>query len=142
MIEVRRASGIIGVSVPWIKKVVARALKEEGAKRNSVSVLLTDNREIRSLNKQFLKHDYATDVISFWCRPETLTLRESDYLGDMVVSVQMARSVSKELSIPFKEELARYLVHGALHLLGYRDEKKRDKIRMQRRQELILRKIL
>ena len=140
MIEVRCADGITGFSVLWVKKVVARTLKEEGAKRTSVSVLLTDNREIRRLNKQFLTHDYATDVISFGMSSQPWAIGQS-FLGDIVVSVQIARSVSKELGIPFKEELARYLVHGTLHLLGYRDKKKKDKIRMQGRQEFILRKI-
>ena len=142
MIEVRAAAGVKGVSVSWVKKVVARTLKAEKAKRRAVSVLLTTNSRIKALNKKYLKHDTATDVISFWSEPETLAGGQSDYLGDIVVSVQMARAVSKELRITFKEELARYLVHGTLHLLGYQDLKKKDKMRMDRRQELLLKRVL
>lgn len=98
---------------------------------------MTDNRKIRQINKKFLKHDYATDVISFGAGPGP----ESDYLGDLVVSVDMAKSFSKELKISFKEELARYLIHGTLHLLGYDDQKPADKKKMFSRQELILSKI-
>ncbi len=133
-IEVRLDSGVKGLSAAWIKKIIAGTLNAEKVKRRSVSVLLTDNRRIRSVNRKFLRHDYATDVISFG--------GGSDTLCDLVVSVQMARSVSGELGIPFKEELARYLVHGTLHLLGYDDGTKKDKIKMEGRQELILRKLL
>ena len=58
--------------------------------------------------------------------------------GDLVVSVDTARRVSKDLNIPFREELARYLVHGTLHLLGYDDKNKKDFERMLKRQEEIL----
>ena len=146
-IEVRRAPVLTGLSVSWVKRVVSETLRLEKAKRRSVSVFLTNNRRIRKINKRFLKHDYATDVISFGlgrgARPCAPTTGEgSDYLGDLVVSVEMARSVSKKLGISFKEELARYLVHGTLHLLDYEDEEKKDRVRMHRRQETILRRVL
>jgi probable rRNA maturation factor len=133
-IEVRFATGVKGPNAVWIKKMIAGTLKAEKAKWRSVSVFLTDNRRIRSINRKFLRHDYATDVISFG--------GGSDTLCDLVVSAQMAKTVSKELKIPFKEELARYLVHGTLHLLGYDDGAKKDKMRMEGRQEWILKKLL
>ena len=115
-----------------MKKVVARTLVAEKIKKYSVSVLLTNNRQIRKLNKAYLRHGYATDVISFPLESQA---------GDVVLSVEMARSIARRLGIPFKEEIARYLVHGVLHLLGYQDKRKRDKIKMRRRQELILKKL-
>jgi probable rRNA maturation factor len=141
-IEVRFAAGAKKLNAAWIKKVVARTLRAEKAKRRSVSVLLTNDRAIRKINREYLKHDTATDVIAFGSGPGTRVPAESDHLGDVVVSVQTARAVSKELKIPFCEELARYLVHGTLHLLGYDDEAKKDKMRMEARQEHILRKLL
>ena len=94
-----------------------------------MSLLLTDDRRIRAINKRFLKHDYATDVVSF----DT---------GDIVVSAEYARRYARENGIPFREELARYLVHGTLHLLGYDDKKKKDFKEMHARQEKLLKKIL
>ena len=96
-------------------------------------MLITGDREIRRLNKKFLNHDHVTDVISFG-------LNEKDLLGEIVVSADTARRVSEELRIPFKEELARYLVHGTLHLLGYDDKNKKEFQRMHARQEEILKK--
>ena len=134
MIEVMLGRGIIGihqVRPAWIKRIVEQTLILEGKRNRSVGVLATDNQEIRTINKRYLNHDYATDVLSFG-------LDESDHLGDLAVSVQMARSVAAKLGISCKEELARYLVHGTLHLLGYDDKNFKDKKRMFKRQEDIL----
>ena len=95
----------------------------------NLSVLMTDDRRIRKINKQFLNHDYATDVIAF---------PMGAGCGDIVVSVDTAKRFAKELGIPFHEELARYLVHGTLHLLGYDDKKEKDRVKMHARQEKIL----
>lgn len=140
MVEVRQE--VRAAADSWIKNIVERALTFEKSKRRWVSVLLTDNRRIRRIHKQFLNDDTPTDVISFWCPESRLAGKESDYLGDLVVSVPMARAVAKRLKISFKEELARYLVHGTLHLLGYEDEAPAKKAKMLSRQELILEKIL
>lgn len=132
-------SGVRGNSARWVKNVVSNALTLEKAAARRVNVLITDNRRIRKINKRFLAHDYATDVISFGAGNGRLAREDRDYLGDIVVSAQMARSVARELGIPFKEELGRYLVHGILHLLGYDDQSERKRSRMRRRQEEILR---
>ena len=127
MIEVRFEKKA-GVSAAWVRKVVAGTLKAE-RKKKEMGVLVTDDRRIRALNKRFLDHDYATDVVSF----DT---------GDLVVSADFAKRYAREHGIPFREELARYLVHGTLHLLGYDDKKKKDRACMHARQEVILRKLL
>ncbi len=93
---------------------------------------MTDNRGIRKINKRFLKHDYATDVIAF----------NYGEMADIVVSVEMAKKVAKELGISFKEELARYLIHGVLHILGYDDKSFAKRKIMHARQEEILKVML
>ena len=113
-----------GVSRNWVCRVVKKTLRSEKAKK-PISVLITDDRRIRKINKRFLRHDHATDVISF-------------STGDIVVSAEMARRVAAERGIPFREELSRYLVHGVLHLLGYEDKKKKDHRRMHLKQEEIV----
>jgi probable rRNA maturation factor len=144
LIEIRFGNGVRGVAKSWVAGVVKKTLLFEKTPGKAVGVLLTDNKEIRRINKKFLKHDYATDVISFPLKDGSADAlvaggaEEPGYLGDLVVSVEMARSLAKELKIGFKEELARYLVHGTLHLLGHDDKKKVDRKRMHKRQEEIL----
>lgn len=124
-----------------MRRVITTTLAAEKSKKRFVSVLLTNDKEIRAINKKFLKHDYATDVISFEAGSGYLVGKEADYLGDVVVSVDTAQSMARELEIPWKQELARYLVHGTLHLLGYDDRATADRDKMSARQEKIVEKI-
>ncbi len=132
MINVKINTRRKGFAVSWVKKIVSETLAFEKKRRLEVSVLLTDDDEIKKVNAKYLGHDYATDVIAF-------TLEKD--LGDIVVSVETAKRVARELKIPFKEELARYLVHGTLHLLGYEDKPKKKYDAMHARQEAILKKL-
>ena len=141
MVEVKLDKGVRGVRSIWVRQVIESTLKLEKKKGAQVSVFLTGNKEIRRINKRHLGHDYATDVISFWMENEYLAESESKYLGDLAVSVEMAKNTAKELKISFKEELARYLVHGTLHLLGYDDKKPKDRKKMHTKQENILTRI-
>ena len=125
-----------GLSAAWAKRIIAGTLAREKKAGRSVSALLTGDRRIRALNKKYLRHDYATDVISFGL--DGGPPAESGMLGDIVVSVETAEKTARRLGIPFKEELARYLVHGTLHLLGYDDRKTAERKRMHARQERIL----
>lgn len=113
-----------GVSAAWVRRVVKKVLQRERA-RLRLSILITTDRGIRKINRRFLNHDTATDVISF-------------STGDVAVSADTARRVAKEIGISFREELARYLVHGTLHLLGYNDKKPKDYKKMHQKQETIV----
>lgn len=124
-----------GVTPAWVKRVVSGTLALEKAGPRRVGVLVTDDRRIRAINKRHLKHDYATDVISF-------NLGDERAWGDLVVSVDTARRAAKDLGLPFREELARYLVHGTLHLLGWDDGTPRERKSMHARQEKRLAAVL
>src|SRR4051812_28692437 len=97
LISVKRDKIAEGVPVPWIRNVVTTTLTSEKSKKLFVSVLLTNNREIRAINKKFLKHDCTTDVISFEPGSGYMVGKETDYLGDVVVSVDMAQAVARDL---------------------------------------------
>ena len=145
----RLGRGIRGIRASWVRDLVSGALACERSVfgrapgfRRRVSVFLTGNQEIRWMNKKYLHHDAATDVLAFGCGPRNLAERGSDYLGDIAVSMEMAKTVAREMKIPWREELARYLVHGTLHLLGYQDHKDLEAALLWKRQEAILAKIL
>ncbi len=138
----RFGKGVKGAGMPWVRDIISKTLAAEKQKNRRVSVFVAQNREIRRLNREYLKHDTATDVISFGLDGSGLNPKETGHLGDVAVSAEMARAVSKKLGISFKEELARYLVHGTLHLLGYEDKNKKDRIKMHGRQEAILKYVI
>jgi probable rRNA maturation factor len=106
-------------------------------RKGIVTVLFTDDREIRKLNRRYRGMRKATDVLSF---PPGDGGR---YLGDIVISVETAARQAKEHEIPFAEEILRLLVHGVLHLVGHEHENvsARKARRMAREEERIHRLI-
>ena len=119
--------------VPVPSSKVRRLAVQIIGKKN-LSIAFVTNAAIRKINRRFLKHDFATDVISFPLG--------SDLLGELVISAEYAVSEAAKRKIPVEEELLRYVAHGILHLLGYDDHRPADKARMWARQERELRKIL
>ncbi|MDQ3927832.1 MAG: rRNA maturation RNase YbeY [Chloroflexota bacterium] len=106
-----------------------------------VGVVITTDAEVRALNKQYLGHDYETDVLSFGMMEDdefvTPTERPS-YLGDVVVSYDRAAEQAPEYGHTTQMEVATLVVHGLLHLLGYNDAEDTERERMHARQQEIL----
>lgn len=85
-------------------------------KKTHISVFITDDAEMKKLNKNHLGRDYPTDVLSFEIKEK---LEDgSVYLGDIVVNKDQAKRQCKEYSNDFEEEIAELVGHGVLHLLG------------------------
>jgi probable rRNA maturation factor len=119
------------VAIPRAK---IRALATRIVKRKDLSIAFVTNAAIRKINRKFLNHDFATDVISFPL--------DSDLLGELIVSAEYAAGEARKRRIPVEEELLRYVAHGILHLLGYDDHAPGERKRMWARQERELRKVL
>jgi len=83
-----------------------------------LSFVFVDDRKIRTVNRRYLKHDYATDVLTFdLCTKKKRGVVE----GEIVISAQMAQRNAAEYGVSVKSEVLLYMVHGVLHLLGYDD---------------------
>ena len=99
---------------------LAAAVKEIfgdfGFEKSELSIALVDDANIRSLNNQYLQHDYATDVISF-----VIDATEDSIVGQLIVSTETAQRVAERIGVPFEHELMLYVVHGTLHLVGLDD---------------------
>ncbi|MEN6532072.1 MAG: rRNA maturation RNase YbeY [Bryobacteraceae bacterium] len=89
-----------------------KRLCETAAGGNRFCCLLTDDRELRRLNLQFLGHDYPTDVLSF---PEP---GPDGFLGEMAISVERAAAQAQQFGHSTDEEIEILMLHGALHLIG------------------------
>ena len=110
-----------------IRTAVKGALKHEKfAHDTEVSVLFTDNKKIRELNREHRNIDSATDVLSFpmydFRNGETILDGETAELGDIVLSLERAGEQANEFGHSFKREIAFLTVHSVLHLLGYDHE--------------------
>ena len=96
----------------WIKEVAATYGKKVG----EIAYQFCSDEHILKVNRQFLQHDYYTDVITFdYCHGRVLS-------GDIVLSLDTVRSNAEQLNTPYETELHRVIIHGVLHLCGINDK--------------------
>lgn len=111
-----------------------KILKDSGRSDAELSLLITDDEEIRSLNRDYRGIDHPTDVLSF-SQLEGEGPAVSNMLGDVVISWETADRQALELQCPLEEEMKRLLVHGILHLLGHDHEEGGEAERLMREME-------
>jgi probable rRNA maturation factor len=124
----RRASiqRLAGVPAPaTLKRRVAKMLAHLQLQESEVSILLTDDREIRILNRDYRGTDKPTDVLSFSMREGEGARFAGALLGDLVLSIPTAKRQAREAKRPLLDEATMLLAHGLLHLLGW-DHRTRD----------------
>ena len=96
----------------WIRRVAATYQKKVG----EVGYLFCDDEHILQVNREYLGHDYYTDIITFdYCEDDGLN-------GDLVISLDTVRSNAELFGKPYDEELHRVIIHGILHLCGINDK--------------------
>ncbi len=96
----------------WIKAVAA----SYGRKVGEIGYLFVDDEKILEVNREYLGHDYYTDVITFdYDEDDTVS-------GDIVISLDTVRSNAQLFGKPYEEELYRVIIHGILHLCGINDK--------------------
>lgn len=101
----------------WIKAVAATYGKRVG----EVGYMFVDDEKILEVNREYLGHDYYTDIITF-------DYDEGDVInGDIVISLDTVRSNAEQLGKPYDEELHRVIIHGILHLCGINDKGKGER---------------
>jgi probable rRNA maturation factor len=98
-----------------------------------VSIAIVNDETIHELNRRFLNHDYATDVLSFALSEDPTRLE-----GEIVVSLDTAERASAEAGWSTDDELLLYVVHGALHLAGYGDKTASEAAKMRAQERAVL----
>jgi probable rRNA maturation factor len=122
-----------------VRRAVRTALMTERVPDAEISVTLLRDAAVAKLNRQWLGHQGATDVLSF-----PLYDQGERPVGDVYIGIDQARRQARELGVAVREELARLAIHGTLHVLGYDHPAgpKRVQSEMWRRQERILATVL
>ncbi|HEV09589.1 MAG: rRNA maturation RNase YbeY [Sulfurihydrogenibium sp.] len=108
------------ITKSFVKEATKQIIKNLNLDGVEVSITLTDDETIRSINKQWRGKDKPTDVLSF-PQGDTVGYRYR-VLGDVIISLPYARRQAEEIGYSYKEEVVRLLTHGILHLLGYDHE--------------------
>jgi len=110
-------------------------------KNISLTLLLSNNRNIKKLNKRFRNKDKSTDILSFPSNKETKILKKT-YIGDIIISYNLIDKPKSQSVVIFKKKLIKIFIHGFLHLLGFNHIKDVDYKKMLKEEELIYQSVI
>jgi probable rRNA maturation factor len=130
MIEINNLTAK-SINKEFLKKVAQKILKEENRKKLNLSIALVEPPPIRELNRKYRKKNQATDSLSFLYNDS----------GEIVICPLEVKKNVKRFTSSFKKELARALIHGILHLLGYDHRERKKGKKMQKKEEHYLSEI-
>lgn len=112
----------------WLLSVA----KSEKKTIEHLQYIFCDDEYLLGINRQYLNHDYYTDIITF-------PYQEGQVLeGDMYISLERVAENASDYGVTFEQELRRVIVHGMLHLMGYSDKTPEDEITMRAKEDFCL----
>jgi rRNA maturation RNase YbeY len=112
----------------WIKEFVSN----HGKKVGELAVVFCDDEKILEVNRNFLQHDYYTDIITFdYCEGDIVS-------GDIYISVERVAENAQIHKVDYSTELLRVLSHGILHLIGFQDKSPKNKKEMTQNEDLCI----
>ena len=112
-----------------LKVFLISIFRSENVKLHSINYIFSTDKAVYKINKEFLKHDFFTDIITF-----NLSDKGEPVVADIYISVDRVKDNALLQKEPFQKELHRVVFHGALHLCGYGD-KSREEIKAMRKRE-------
>jgi probable rRNA maturation factor len=136
-ITIDASAGPRGIATP-LRALVALTVKREGRRAGEIGVRLTDDPELRELNKRWRGMDRATDVISFAYDEDAPDAATRPVMGDIVVSMERVLVQAKRYKDSPGTELARLVIHGVLHLAGHDHLKAAERREMRTREDKTL----
>jgi rRNA maturation RNase YbeY len=113
----------------WIKQTI----KKEKRKLSSLIYIFCSDEYLLDLNTRFLKHRTLTDILTFDYSEDSSFID-----GEIYISIDRVKDNADEFKRAFDEELHRVIIHGVLHLIGYKDKKASDKAFMRKKEEACL----
>jgi len=118
-----------------LKMKIEDIFKEEGKILGTLNYIFCSDKELLKINRQYLNHDYYTDIVTF-------DLSENQFTcGEVYISIDRVRDNANSLNVSIISELLRVIIHGALHLCGYIDKTATDKKLMRRMENQYLTKL-
>jgi probable rRNA maturation factor len=165
LLDIAQRHPVLRMEEAPLRQAIQAALAAEGIPTAEVSLVLTDDAEIQRLNREFLGHDYPTDVISFSLSDDETSLssiplapasgerarergsggpsaprelQEMELQGELIVSLDTAGRVAAEEGWSLTAEVLLYVVHGLLHLCGHDDQSEPARSMMRKREREIL----
>lgn len=117
-----------------LKSFIETLFRKEGRSLDSLNYIFCTDKKLLEINRQYLQHDFYTDIISFDLSADKVVT------GEIYISIDRVKENARNLGVSFRSELHRVIFHGALHLCGYKDKKKEEISEMRRREDYWLKK--
>jgi rRNA maturation RNase YbeY len=117
-----------------LKKWITNVISSENKQKGDINFIFCNDSFLSQLNLQYLKHNTLTDIITFDYSQDNKGLIS----GDIFISIDRVKENAAELKLSFSEELQRVMIHGILHLLGYKDKTTAEKNLMRQKEDISL----
>ena len=117
-----------GALTSWMEKVV----QKEGRKMKDLSFVFCDDIDLLDKNSKYLNHDNFTDILTFDYS------ENNNISGDIYISIDRVKENARTYKVTFENELDRVMIHGVLHLLGYKDESEKEQKIMKEKEDFYL----
>ena len=117
-----------------MSSLISYVMDYEGIYEADLSYVFGNDKLLNNLKKQFFQKDHFTDVIAFRLNDYD----EENVEGEVYISLPRAKANAKKFDQPYNKEIARLIIHGSLHLLGYKDSTKIDKTKMTKKEDIHL----
>lgn len=118
-----------------LKLFIKNLFKSEGKSLSDLSYVFCSDEYLLTINRQFLQHDYYTDIITFDISDDSNEIK-----GEIYISIDRVRDNAHQLGLTTQTELLRVIFHGALHLCGYKDKTKTQQSLMRKKEDYYLAK--
>jgi probable rRNA maturation factor len=118
-----------------VKKWITDTVRAEGFILKELSYIFCSDIYLLQVNRQFLNHNYFTDIITF-----DNSAGDGLIVGDIFISIERVRENAAKFNMPLLDELHRVIIHGVLHLVGYNDKTPADKEKMTLKEDFYLTK--
>ncbi|PLX10878.1 MAG: rRNA maturation RNase YbeY [Marinilabiliales bacterium] len=118
-----------------LKKWINYVIQDEGFIQGDINFIITSDKYLLKINKEYLSHNFYTDIVTFnYCE-------EPNINGDIFISIDTIKNNSTRFSVSFLEELHRVMIHGILHLIGYDDQSDEEKDAMIQKENFYLERL-
>jgi rRNA maturation RNase YbeY len=117
-----------------LKQLINKLFKLEQCVLSNLNIIFCTDKALLQINRDFLQHDYYTDIITF-----PINQSKASIEAELYISIDRIRDNAKTAAVSFKEELHRVIFHGCLHLTGYNDKSSQQIKKMREREDHYLR---
>lgn len=111
---------------------ITNAVQSEGFLAGNISIIFCSDDYLLNINQKHLSHDYYTDIITFdYCENGIVN-------GDLFISIDRVKDNAKDFSVSFEHELYRVIIHGIMHLCGYKDKSDEEMAKIRQKENFYL----